>query len=40
VEGIRGASSLRGAHISPEQVLPFALGLFAELGVTIDAIDD
>lgn len=40
VEGVRGVSSLRGSRISVEQVLPLALGLFSEVGITIDAEGD
>jgi uncharacterized protein YjbI with pentapeptide repeats len=36
IEGVRGATSLRKIVVSPEQVLPLALGIFAELGITID----
>jgi uncharacterized protein YjbI with pentapeptide repeats len=36
VEGIRGGASLRGATVSPEQVLRLALGVFAELGIRIE----
>ena len=36
LEGIRGGASLRGATVSPEQVLPLALGVFAELGIRIE----
>ena len=36
IEGLRGATSLRGAVVSPEQVLPLALSIFAELGITIE----
>ena len=39
-EGVRGATSLRGAVVSPEQVMPLALGLFAELGIRVDHGDD
>ena len=40
LEGVRGATSLRGAVVSPEQVMPLALGLFAELGIRVDHGDD
>jgi uncharacterized protein YjbI with pentapeptide repeats len=36
LEGIRGALALRGAVVTPEQVLPLALGVFAEMGITIE----
>jgi uncharacterized protein YjbI with pentapeptide repeats len=39
VEGLRGATSLRRAVVSPEQVLPLALSIFAELGITIERED-
>jgi uncharacterized protein YjbI with pentapeptide repeats len=39
LEGVRGATSLRGAVLSPEQVLPLALSVFAELGITIERED-
>ena len=35
LEGLRGAASLRGASISFDQVLPLALGIFNELGITV-----
>ena len=39
LEGLRGATALRGAVVSPEQVLPLALSVFAELGITIERED-
>jgi uncharacterized protein YjbI with pentapeptide repeats len=36
LEGIRGASSLRGVVVGTDQVLPLALGVFADLGIVID----
>jgi len=39
LEGLRGASSLRGASITFDQVLPLALGLFNELGITVSNDD-
>ena len=36
LEGLRGALALRGAVLSPEQVLPLALSVFGEMGVTIE----
>jgi uncharacterized protein YjbI with pentapeptide repeats len=36
VHGIRGADSLRGAVIDEDQVVPFAMALFVDLGVRID----
>jgi uncharacterized protein YjbI with pentapeptide repeats len=36
IEGVRGATSLRRTVVSPEQVLPLALSVFAELGITIE----
>jgi uncharacterized protein YjbI with pentapeptide repeats len=38
LERLRGATGLRGASVSPEQVLPLALGLFADLGIAL--LDD
>jgi uncharacterized protein YjbI with pentapeptide repeats len=35
LEGLRGASSLRGAVIGTDQVLPLALGVFADMGIAI-----
>jgi uncharacterized protein YjbI with pentapeptide repeats len=35
LEGLRGASSLHGASITFDQVLPLALGLFNELGIKV-----
>jgi len=35
LEGLRGAASLHGASITFDQVLPLALGLFNELGITV-----
>ena len=36
LEGLRGASSFRGAVVGTDQVLPLALGVFADLGIVID----
>ena len=36
LEGLRGATGLRGASVSPEQVMPLALSLFGELDITIE----
>ena len=36
VDGLRGASGLGGVTIDTMQVMPLALGVFAELGITID----
>lgn len=36
LEGIRGAGGMSGVVIESDQVLPFALGVFADLGITID----
>ena len=36
VEGLRGASYLRGVVVGTDQVLPLALGVFADLGIVID----
>ncbi len=35
-ESLRGASGLRAVRIGADQVMPFALGVFAETGVRID----
>jgi uncharacterized protein YjbI with pentapeptide repeats len=40
LEGLRGASSLRGATVSSDQVLPVALSLFAEVGISIELDTD
>ena len=32
----RGALALRGAILTPEQVLPLALSVFGEMGITIE----
>ena len=36
LEGVRGAASLAGVTISPDQALALALSLFAELGITLE----
>ena len=36
VDGLRGASGLAGITIDTTQVTPLALGVFSELGITID----
>ena len=35
LDGLRGASSLRGAVIASDQVLPLALGVFSDMGISI-----
>ena len=35
LDGLRGASSLRGAVIGSDQVLPLALGVFSDMGISI-----
>jgi len=36
VDGLRGASTMRGVTIGSAQALPFALSMFNELGITVD----
>jgi uncharacterized protein YjbI with pentapeptide repeats len=36
IEGLRGAGALRSVVIGTEQVLPLALAIFADLGITIE----
>lgn len=36
IEGMRGAAALRGIRIAADQVVPFAVNVFAETGVRID----
>ena len=36
IDGLRGAAALRGIRIGADQVVPFALSVFAETGVRID----
>jgi uncharacterized protein YjbI with pentapeptide repeats len=35
LDGLRGAGSLRGAVIGSDQVLPLALGVFADIGISV-----
>ena len=35
LDGVRGASALRGVVVGTDQVLPLALGLFGDLGIVI-----
>jgi uncharacterized protein YjbI with pentapeptide repeats len=36
VEGLRGVAGLRGAVVTPDEVVPLALSAFATLGITVD----
>ena len=36
LDGVRGATALSGVVIGGEQVLPMALSMFTELGITIE----
>ena len=40
LERVRGASSLAGAIVTTDQVLPLALGVFADLGIVVERPDD
>jgi len=41
LDTVRGASSLAGAIVTTDQVLPLALGVFADLGIVVDrSIED
>ncbi|MDQ1467233.1 MAG: hypothetical protein QOH10_1648, partial [Actinomycetota bacterium] len=36
LDGLKGASALRGVVVGSDQVLPLALGLFGDLGIVIN----